>query len=598
MAESPAGAKPVEGEERIVDGLGVSPGVAIGVAYVREIGSMAVPEYRIPAGKLEAEIQRLRDAVAAARRQLGRLRNKVKSKVKDAPDAASEELSFLLDAYAHMLKDSRLVRDAEKRIEAERINAEAAVQAELAEIAKSFQAMNDQYIAARLDDIREVANRLIRNLTKTPVKPFSSVPKGGVIITEDLTPADTAQLDPRVVAGFAAMTGGAQGHTAIMARALGLPAVLGTPGLLPGVRNGDMIVIDGHSGRVVINPRPDTLAAYRRLRDESQREKRSIVRLRRQPSVTRDGVEITLQANVELPMEMPLVNQVGAAGIGLLRSEFMFMNRGDLPSEEEQYQSLRQVVIPMAGRSVTVRTLDVGGDKNVEALLDAFGGEPSSVLGMRGIRFSLARSDILETQFRAILRVGLDGPVRILLPMVTTVAEVRRARAILARAARKLERRGLTVPDPLPPVGVMIEIPGAALSADALARASDFFAIGSNDLTMFTLAIDRADKQVAHLYDPLHPAVLRLIQFSSAAALRARLPVSICGEVAGDSRFTALLVGLGFRELSMTASNIPWVKQRIRDLDIVAAERRARLIMEQVDSKRIGALLDDFNGEG
>ncbi len=580
--------------ERVIDGLGVSPGVGIGTAYVRETGAIEVPEYKIPQTKVNAEIQRLRDAITAARRQVGRIRSKIKTK--DVPGAAAEELVFLLDTYTHMLRDSRLVRDAERRINEERVNAEAAVQAELAEIAQGFQAMEDEYIAARLDDIREVANRLIRNLTKTPVKPFSAAPKGSIILATELTPADTAQLDPSKVSGFATALGGVQGHTAIMARALEIPAVLGATGVDHGIRTGDQIVVDGYSGRIVVHPTPDTIAAYRRLKDETIRERRSIARLRRQPSVTRDGTEIVLHANVELPIEMNLVNQVGAAGVGLLRTEFMFMNRDDVPGEEEQYQLLRQIVAPLAGRPCTIRTLDVGGDKTPDTLLDLYGGSPTTVLGMRGIRLSLSRNELLETQFRAILRAALDGPVRILLPMVTAVEEVRQARRIMVRAAQKLKRRGIPVPEPLPPMGVMIEIPGAALSADALARETDFFAIGSNDLTMFTLAIDRADEQVAHLYDPLHPAVLRLIQFSAAAALRARIPVSICGEIAGDSRFSALLVGLGFREMSMTASNIPWVKQRVRDLDTVAADRRARLIMEQVDGKRISALLDDFNG--
>jgi len=302
-----------------------------------------------------------------------------------------------------------------------------------------------------------------------------------------------------------------------------------------------------------------------------------------------------LQANVELPAEMTLVSHVGATGIGLLRSEFMFMNRDDIPAEEEQYRILKGFVESMEGRPVTVRTLDVGGEKTAAALMGEYGASASSALGLRGIRLSLSRTDVLESQFQAILRAGAHGKIRILLPMVSSVSEVRQARDILHRVAENLKCRSIAIADPLPPVGTMIEIPGAALSADALAQVSDFFAIGSNDLTMYTLAIDRGDEHVAYLYDPLHPAVLRLIQFSAEAALRARIPVSICGEMAGDPRYTALLLGLGFRELSMIPANIPRVKQRIREMDLVAANRRAQIIMDQMDSGRIAMLLDDFN---
>ncbi len=578
-------------KEKTFKGLGVSPGIGIGVAHVRESGAIEVLKYPIPARRVAKECARLKDAVTRARRQIGQVRAKVKS----VSGAAGQELGYLLDAYFHMLKDSRLVRGAERRITRDLINAEAAVEAEIAEIAEGFKAMDDAYLRARLEDIRAVANRLVHNLTKTPVKPWSLVPKGSVVVTGELSPADIAQLDRKRVAGIATMLGGAEGHTAIMARALGLPAVLGVPDLLKGTRPGQPMVVDGDTGQVVIDPTPTTLAAYERRHEESLRLARRLARLSKQPAVTRDGTEVVLQANVELPIEMTLVKQAAAAGIGLLRTEFMFMNRDDIPSEDEQYQALRDMVEPMEGQAVTVRTLDVGGDKTSAALMGDFGASASSALGLRGIRMSLARTDVFETQFRAILRAADHGRVRILLPMVSTVSEIRRAREILAQAARRLKRRGVGVVDPLPPIGTMIEVPGAALSADSLAQASDFLAIGSNDLTMYTLAIDRGDEQVASLYDPLHPGVLRLIQFSTEAALRARIPISICGEMAGDPRYTALLLGLGLREFSMVASSIPRVKQRIRNLDLVAADHRARVIMDQVDAGRIATLLDDFN---
>ena len=570
-------------------GLGVSAGIGMGVAHVRDSGAVTVPVYSIPPSKVDAELGRLKKAATLSRRQISQIRSKSKE------GAAAEELGYLLDAYIHMLKDSRLVRGAERRIAEDHLNAEGAVQAEIAEIGDAFAALDDPYIAARFDDIRAVTNRLLLNLTKGAQRPASLVPKGSVIVAEQLSPADTALLDPQRVAGIATQFGGPQSHTAIMARALGLPTVLGAPGLLDYVKPGDHIIVDGDKGTVVINPAQATLASFITRHKKDLRETRLLARLRKQPAVTRDGTEIDLQANVELPIELDMVNQAGASGIGLLRSEFMFMNRDSLPDEDEQYEALSSLVKPLGGRPVTVRTLDIGADKATAALMGDFGSSTTSPLGLRGIRLSLTRADILETQFRAILRAGALGTVRILLPMVSSVAEVRRARKILDKAARHLKRRGVPFADPLPPVGVMIEVPSAALAADSLAQDSDFFALGSNDLTMYTLAIDRSDDQVAHLFDHLHPAVLRLIQFSAESGLRARIPVSICGEMAGDPRFTALLLGLGFRELSMTASNIPRVKKRIRDVDLIAADHRARVIMDQVDSGRIATLLDDFN---
>jgi len=577
--------------ETIIKGLGVSPGIAIGVVHVRETGAIAVPEYALKAGEVKGEIARLRKALSTTQRQIGRM----KSKTQAMPPAAAEEIGFLLDAYQQMLGDSRLVRGAYRRIKDDRINAEAAVQAEITDIQVGFATLDDSYIAARMDDIREVADRLIRALTQTHVKPLNTVPKGSVIISEEMTPADTAQLNPERVRGFATVLGGAQGHTAIMARALNLPAVLGAPGLMESAKSGDPVIIDGNQGRIIINPKPSTLAAYEAKQVEHRKVLSRLARLRRQPSVTRDGIDISLGCNVELPIEMPGVLTSGAASIGLLRSEFMFMNRPDVPSEEEQFKTLRDIVLTMDGRTTTVRTLDIGGEKLAQSITRDIGESAQSALGVRGIRLSLKRPRLLTDQIAAILRAGAFGPVRILLPMVSTTREVIRTRDLIKRVAAKLKRKKITIADPLPPVGVMIEVPSAALTADALAAVSDFFAVGSNDLTMYTMAVDRTDEQVAELYNPLHPAVLRLIQFTAEAALRSRIPISVCGEVAGDPRFTALLLGLGIRELSMSAHALGPVKQRVREIELAAAQDRAHFIMSQTDAGRIAMLLDDFN---
>jgi phosphotransferase system enzyme I (PtsI) len=512
------------------------------------------------------------------------------------PGSAADEIGFVLDAHLAMLANSRLIRGVHQRIAKSRINAERAIQLEIDEIGKTFSAMEDAYLAARIDDIRVVGARLIRNLLKKPYVPYASLTGGAVILAEEITPADTALMDPRRVGGFAAELGGANGHTAIMARALGLPAVLGIPELLDWARAEGPVIVDGTEGTVILEPAPETLRAYKARQQEAARERRLLNRLRRLPATTRDGVEIQLDANVELPVEVEQALANGAAGLGLVRTEFLYMNREDLPGEDEQYSFFATLVSGMEGRPVTLRTFDIGGDKLPEALAGyATSDIANPALGLRAIRLSLKDRRLLDVQLAAMLRAATSGPVRIMLPMISTPDEMRRVREAMEQVARRLKRRGVRIPKELPPLGAMIEVPAAALAADALAAEADFFAIGTNDLVQYTLAADRTDETVAHLYNPLHPAVLRLVQFAVEAAARRGIPISICGEIAGDPRYAALLLGLGLRELSMAPRNIPRVKQRIRSLDMVAASRRARAIMDQSDAERIAALLDDFN---
>jgi phosphotransferase system enzyme I (PtsI) len=388
------------------------------------------------------------------------------------------------------------------------------------------------------------------------------------------------------------MLGGVESHTAIMARSLALPAVVAATDVSYWALNGDTIVVDGGSGRVILNPTAATLKDYRKRRANYLRGRRALDKLRAVPAVTQDGIAISLEANIELPSEIENVLKSGATGVGLLRSEFMFMNRDDLPGEEEQFTALKDVVEQMDGRQVTIRTLDVGADK----LGDALGIEPgpNPALGLRAIRFSLSHRKILLEQLAAILRAGAYGPVRILLPMVCTVEEVREVRRVLNRLVGRMRRKGVRIADPIPPLGIMIEIPGAALAADALATEADFFAIGTNDLTQYTLAIDRTDETVAYLYNPLHPAVLRLIQFSAEAAAAAGIPVSICGEMAGDERLTPLLIGLGIAELSMAAGSIPQVKKRVRQLNLAAIAGRARQVTTDADPDHLEAFIAEM----
>ena len=599
---------PAEGDaraERMFTGIAVSAGIGIGPVFGTTEPVAVITRHKILASDIAAETARLEAALVQSRKQLAKLR----SKLAVLPEESQAEIAPLIDAYTRMLGPSRLVRGVKRRIEETLLSAESAVVSEAEAIAEAIMdqaepttSVEDRAgLQRRADEIGEIGRRLVRNLTRAPFRSFAELPQGAILVAEVLRPADAALLDPSRLAGVVTEEGGADGHTAVMLRALGVPAVLGATGLAHAIKPGDTAVVDGVSGRVVLNPSSAALADAKRAMTAFARERQRYARLRRLPAVTPDGEAIELQANLELPVELPLIVQSGAVGIGLLRTEFLFMNRETIPDEGVQLETYRTIVETMHGDPVTIRVLDWGGEKEIEALTLA-GVVPeiadtNPALGMRGIRLLLRRPELLETQFAAILRASAFGPVRVLLPMVTNVAEVRAAREVYDRVARRLRRRGDRLPEKLPLLGIMIETPGAALSADALALEADFFAIGTNDLTAYTLAVDRAESDVAELYDPMHPAVLRLVQFATEAALRMRMPVSICGELAGSPRLAPLLLGLGVRSLSMNASAVPKVKQVIRSAKIDDCIRFARRVMEQGDADRIREMLDTFGGE-
>ena len=583
-------------------GMPISRGIAIGPVFGTTEAPVEIGRAKIQASDIEAEGARLDAAILQSRRQLTKLR----ARLAVLPPDGQEEIGPLIDAYIRMLGPSRLIRGARRRIAETLLSAESAVMAEADDIGAAIMAQADRDTMAddraglqrRSDEVHEIARRLVRNLTRAPFRSFAGLPEGAVLVSESLRPADAALLDPARLAGVATEEGGAEGHTAVMLRALGVPAVLGAPGIAHAIRPGDMAVIDGVEGTVVLNPAPATLAAARRALTAFARERQKYGRLRRLPAETVDGAAIELQANLELPIELPLIAQSGAQGIGLFRSEFLFMNRETVPDEDTQADAYRAVVEAMAGDPVTIRVLDWGGEKDIEALQsegivpDIADANPA--LGLRGIRLLLRQTELFETQLAAILRASTAGPLRVMLPMVTTVAEVRAAREIYDRVGRRLRRRGERLAEKLPPLGIMIETPGAALAADALALEADFFAIGTNDLTAYTLAVDRAATEVAELYDPLHPAVLRLVQFATEAALRMRMPVSVCGEMAANPALTPLLLGLGLRSFSMNSSAVPRVKLAMRGVAIDECTRFARRVMEESDPGRIAEMVAGF----
>lgn len=596
----PHGAAKAAGRgERVLSGIPVSSGIAIGPMVTASEPVLEHAPAKIAAGAVDGEHGRLDEAVSRSRKQLEKLR----ARLSVLPEDSQHEIAPLIDAYTQMLSGSRLLRHARKRISDGLVNAETAVHDEAEALAAALLALPGDDPAARqrrADEIRETGRRLIRNLSAAPFRSFAHLPQGAVLVAEVLRPADAALIDPARVAGIVTEEGGADGHTAIMLRALGVPSVLGVQDVLAVAKPGVMAIVDGSTGQVTLAPKAASLAEARRGVASFARERQRLARLRRLPAETTDFEAVELQGNLELLAELPLIAQSGASGIGLFRTEFLFMNRETLPDEAAQAETYRTVIEAMDGDCVTIRVLDWGGEKDIDALT-ARGLVPDTLdhnpaLGVRGLRMLLRQPDLFETQLAAILRASRAGPARVLLPMVTTVGEVRAAREIYERVAKRLRRRGEKLPEKLPPLGIMIETPGAALAADALALEADFFAIGTNDLCMYALAVDRAAQDVASLYDPLHPAVLRLIQFATEAALRMRMPVSVCGEIAGNPRMTPLLLGLGLRSFSMNASAVPRVKQAVRGVAIDDCARFARRVMEQSDPERIQELVMAFSG--
>ena len=591
-AASPGSDSP--GFERRLMGLPVAPGIAIGPVFGTVEAPTVITRHRIAAADIEAERARLDAAVAASRKQLGKLR----ARLHVLPEDTQAEIAPLLDAYVQMLGPSRLLREAALRIGNGLRSAEQAVTDEAEAIATAILAANADDLPAgqrRADEVMEIARRLVRNLTRAPFRSFANLPAGSILVAEWLSPADAALIDPARVSGVATDEGGADGHTAIMLRALGIPTVLGAMGVTAHMRAGGLAVIDGAAGVLILDPSPATLIQARRGVIAFARRQQRWARLRRRPAVTLCGTDVQLQANLEIPAELPLIAQSGAHGVGLLRSEFVFMNRDVLPSEALQAEIYTSVVEAMDGDTVTIRVLDWGGEKEVEALSNAGinpdASDSNPALGMRGIRMLLQHQEVLQTQFAAILRAAAHGPVRVMLPMVTNVAEVREARTVYEAVATKLRSEGVRLPAVLPPLGAMIEVPGASLCADALARVADFFAIGSNDLTMYTLAADRAESAASGLYNPVHPAVLRLIRMTLSEAAQAGIPVSVCGEMAANARYTKLLLGMGVRSFSMNATAVPRVKQAVRSATIAACETLAAAVMAENEPEAVARLL-------
>ncbi|HET8596292.1 MAG TPA: phosphoenolpyruvate--protein phosphotransferase [Castellaniella sp.] len=538
-------------------GQGVVRGYAIGRAVVMSAAALEVAHYRIAGEDVDAEKRRLCQAVDAAAQELHQM-------VETLPDDAPRELGVLLSVHAMLLQDPMLVQSVCQLIDERQYNAEWALTTQGQTLAEQFALMEDAYLRERSADVRQVIERVLRVLSGSamwlPNLDGVEIDGSLIVVARDISPADMMRLRGGKFGAFLTDLGGATSHTAIVARSMNVPAVVGMGTVRTLVRDGDLLIVDGVNGVVLVNPSPAILEEYRDRQAAFLRERDELKALRFAPAMTLDGIQICMEANIELPEEAADALAAGAEGIGLFRSEFLFMGRPELPGEDEQYEAYSSVVRTMAGRPVTIRTLDIGADKTLDGEATV---ATNPALGLRAIRYCLANPELFNTQLRALLRAAAHGPIRILVPMVSHMHEVAAARRALARAAEELRLEGLAHESRVQ-LGAMVEIPAMAIAIEPFAETLDFLSIGTNDLIQYVLAIDRGDKDVASLYDPMHPAVLRLIAHTINVGERVGKPVSVCGEMAGDVRVTRMLLGLGLTGFSMHPQQLLDVKKEIR----------------------------------
>ncbi len=567
----------------VLKGIPGSPGVAVGSALVVGDTRTAYGRRHVPSTQLEAEVERLHRAVEDAKRHL--------REVSDRLPKGPMETNAILDAYLMMVGDPMLLERVIKKIRDEKKCAEWAVAQASDEIAKLFVAdanERDAYIVERRHDVEFVCDRILRELTGDLKQIVPRLDQPVVIIARDLSPADTAGMVREPVIAFITEIGTRTSHTAIMARALEIPAVVGVADALSLVRTGDTLIVDGLRGEVVVNPSPATIEEARGRGAKHLAFARGLLTARNQPCVTRDGEPVSLKANVELPAEAALAIEHGAEGIGLYRTEFIYIDRRTMPTEDEQYELYRAVVEAVAPRPVTLRTFDIGGDKFASSF--QLPAEMNPALGLRAVRLALSRPDVFLVQLRAMLRASVHGDLRIMVPMVASVQELREVRRLLGRAMNEVDAAGQGRAKHIP-LGIMIEVPSAVIMADVLAREAEFFSIGTNDLVQYTLAIDRGNRSLAHLASAFHPAILRMIRQVTRAAAAHAVPVALCGAMASDPLAAVLLVGLGLRELSMEAAAIPEIKEAIRRVATADCERAAEAALSLVTAEAVEELI-------
>ncbi|MFD2160661.1 phosphoenolpyruvate--protein phosphotransferase [Rubritalea tangerina] len=544
-------------KEVVIQGTAVSPGLSFGPAHVISRGLQAPELYSIHAKQVEKEIQRVHDALDNTKKEIGELQKHIEEITNDTEGQ-------IFEAHIMLLSDRTMIKRVDARIRERLQNAEFCFYAVIQNYAEAMRRVNDPYLSERAADIDDIAQRVLRNFSSDDESPREDTPEHNhIVIAHDLSPSDTAMLDRDRCEGFATEQGSVNSHTAILARSLGIPAVVGLQGLIIEIQERSQTILDGYDGKLIINPKPSTIAHYHTIKREKEARERLLDNLRDRQTATTDGRDITLSANVEFNHEFPLVESSGAAGIGLFRTEFYLLGKGEIPSEESQYQVYSEAARITAPHQAIIRTLDAGGDKlPAEPLPEP---EPNPFLGWRGIRVSLTRRGMFKEQLRAILRASAHGRLGVMFPLVSGVGEIMQAKSILQECMDELDREQ-TPYDPGIEVGVMIEVPSAAMMADEIAKEVDFFSIGTNDLIQYTVAVDRVNKHVSNLYKPTNPAVIRLIKMTVEAANNNGIWTGVCGEMASDLLLTPLLIGLGVDELSVGTHQLPKIKKAIRSL--------------------------------
>ena len=581
----PAEIAQATGASFTLHGAGVSSGIAIGHAHLVSTARLEVAHYEIAPQGIEAEIERFDRATAQVHGELAALQTSM-------PAGALAEIKAILSLHAMLLKDANLSSVPRDLIRNRRCNAEWALVLQMDYLTSQFEGIEDPYLRERKQDIVQVVERVLKAMLGTGHAPSApSHEEDLIVVAHDLSPADMILFKQHQYAGFVTDLGGVTSHTAIVARSLNIPAIVGLHHARSMIREGEAVIVDGREGVLIVNPGEQVLEEYRERSRAIGIERQKLKRLRTARSATMDGVAVELQANIELPQDVKEVKEAGAAGIGLFRSEFLFLNRDDLPSEDEQFEAYRKVADAMDGRTVTIRTLDLGADKSING---ADRGGPNPALGLRAIRFCLAEPQMFQAQLRAILRASRYGKVRLLIPMLAHAHEVEQTLAAVRHAKETLDDQKVRY-DQRIAVGGMIEVPAAALSLKYFVRNLDFLSIGTNDLIQYTLAIDRTDDTVAHLYDPLHPAVLQLIAQTIRSAKRAKIPVAVCGEMAGDVAMTRILLGFGLREFSMHPAQLLAIKQQILRTRVRDAEALAARVLRTYDPAKARALLAKLN---
>jgi len=572
----------------VLHGHAVSGGITIGYAHLVATARLEVVHYEIPDQAVEAEVRRFEAALHKARDELSTLHTHIPS---DAP----HEFAAFLDLHRMILDDSALSQAPKQLIRERRANAEWALVQQMEKLTDRFDEIDDPYLRERKADVQQAVERVLKALmgAQTLTEPALTEEQELIVVAHDLSPADMILFKRHHFGGFITDVGGVTSHTAIVARSLGIPAIVGLHHAFQTISERELIIVDGVMGVVIVNPDPVVLAEFRLRQSQLDLEREKLKRLKSKKATTLDGTPVELYANIELPEDMPEVLEAGAEGVGLFRSEFMFLNRKELPSEDEQFEAYRNVAQAMGGRPVVLRTLDLGADKalNSDGMTQNM---PNPAMGLRAIRFCLAEPQMFLTQLRAILRASHYGKVRILLPMLAHVHEIEQTLTLIRQAKQQLDERGIAYDREIE-IGGMIEIPAAALALPIFMRRLNFLSIGTNDLIQYTLAIDRTDDAVAHLYDPLHPAVLTLVAGTIQTATRGGVPVAVCGEMAGDLQLTRLLLGLGLRNFSMHPSQLLLIKERILRTNLAEVQALAQRVLRASDPAKTKELLARLN---